>query len=97
MFTNLKVWEEGIAQTIQDDLDRSNVSELDDNDPKKAAIINNVLLAHTITFCHNMVEFGMKVNDIKQIVDNLIKKYKLNETSIQQIQELMKKELEGKI
>jgi hypothetical protein len=97
MFTNLKVWEEAITQTIQDDLNRSNISELDDNDPKKAGIINNVLLAHTITFCHNMVEFGMKVNDIKQIFDNLMKKYKLNETSIQQIQELMKKELEGKI
>ena len=97
MFTNLKVWEEGITQTIQDDLNRSNISELDDNDPKKAGIINNVLLAHTITFCHNMVEFGMKVNDIKQIFDNLMKKYKLNETSIKQIQELIQKELDGKI
>ena len=96
MFTNLKVWEAGIAETIQDDLDRSNVNELEENDPKKSAIINNVLLAQTITFCHNMVEFGMKVNNIKKIVDNLMKKYKLNEASIQQIQEIMQKEFEGK-
>ena len=96
MFTNLKVWETGIMETIQDDLDRSNVNELEENNPKKIAIINNVLLAHTITFCHNMVEFGMKVDNIKKIVDNLMKKYKLSETSIQQIQEIMQKEFEGK-
>ena len=96
MFTNLKVWETGIMETIQDDLDRSNVNELEENNPKKIAIINNVLLAHTITFCHNMVEFGMKADNIKKIVDNLMKKYKLSETSIQQIQEIMQKEFEGK-
>ena len=96
MFTNLKVWESGITETIQDDLNRSNVTELEESDPKKIAIINNVLLAHTITFCHNMVEFGMKADNIKKIVDNLMKKYKLSETSIQQIQEIMQKEFEGK-
>ena len=62
MFTNLKVWETGISEAIQEDLNKSNVNELGENDPKKIAIINNVLLAHTITFCHNMVEFGMKVD-----------------------------------
>jgi len=96
MFTNLKVWESGITETIQDDLNRSNVTELEENDPKKIAIINNVLLAHTITFCHNMVEFGMKVDNIKKIIDNLMKKYKLSEASIKQIEELMQKEFDGK-
>ena len=43
-----------------------------------------------------MVEFGMKADNIKKIVDNLMKKYKLSETSIQQIQEIMQKEFEGK-
>jgi hypothetical protein len=96
MFTNLKVWESGITETIQDDLNRSNVTELEESDPKKIAIINNVLLAHTITFCHNMVEFGMKVDNIKKIIDNLMKKYKLSEASIKQIEELMQKEFDGK-
>ena len=96
MFTNLKVWESGITETIQDDLNRSNVTELEESDPKKIAIINNVLLAHTITFCHNMVEFGMKVDNIKKIIDNLMKKYKLSEASIKQIEEIMQKEFDGK-
>ena len=96
MFTNLKVWESGITETIQDDLNRSNVTELEESDPKKIAIINNVLLAHTITFCHNMVEFGMKVDNIKTIIDNLMKKYKLSEASIKQIEEIMQKEFDGK-
>ena len=96
MFTNLKVWESGITETIQDDLNRSNINELEESDPKKIAIINNVLLAHTITFCHNMVEFGMKVDNIKKIIDNLMKKYKLSEASIKQIEELMQKEFDGK-
>ena len=96
MFTNLKVWETGIIETIQEDLNRSNVNELGENDPKKIAIINNVLLAHTITFCHNMVEFGMKIDNIKKIIDNLMKKYKLSEASIKQIEEIMQKEFDGK-
>ena len=99
MFTNTTVWEKCLEETIQEDLGRSKVSgnDIDEEmEQKKSAIINNVLLAHAITFCHNMVEFGMREDNIRKIIDPLLKKYNLSETSIKQIQDIMQKELEGK-
>ena len=57
MFTNLVVWEKYLTEMIEADLNRSKIEkkEGDNDDPKKIAIINNVLLAHMMTFCNNMI------------------------------------------
>ena len=93
MFDNLAVWEKYLIEMIEDDLNRSNLEIL--NDPKqeknKKTTINNILLAHLMTFCHNMIDFGMKVENIKKIIEPLITKYNLDEDSIKQINELMQK------
>ena len=98
MFDNLEVWEKYLNEMIDDDLNRSNIDET--NDPKqeknKKTIINNVLLAHILTFCHNMIDFGMKQENIKKIIEPLITKYKLEEDSIKQINELIQKDLNEK-
>ena len=95
MFDNLAVWEKYLIEMIEDDLNRSNLEIL--NDPKqeknKKTAINNILLAHLMTFCHNMIDFGMKVENIKKIIEPLITKYNLDEDSIKQINELMQKDL----
>ena len=98
MFDNLEVWEKYLNEMIDEDLSRSNIDET--NGPKqeknKKTIINNVLLAHMLTFCHNMIDFGMKVENIKKIIDPLITKYNLEEDSIKQINELIQKDLNEK-
>lgn len=98
MFDNLAVWEKYLIEMIEDDLNRSNLEIL--NDPKqeknKKTTINNILLAHLMTFCHNMIDFGMKVENIKKIIEPLITKYNLDEDSIKQINELMQKNLNEK-
>lgn len=98
MFDNLEVWEKYLNEMIDEDLSRSNIDET--NGPKqeknKKTIINNVLLAHMLTFCHNMIDFGMKLENIKKIIDPLITKYNLEEDSIKQINELIQKDLNEK-
>ena len=98
MFTNLVVWEKYLTEMIEADLNRSKIEkkEGDNDDPKKIAIINNVLLAHMMTFCHNMIEFGMKEENIKKIIEPMMNKYKITEDAIEQINDLIKNELKGK-
>ncbi len=50
MFTNLVVWEKYLTEMIEADLNRSKIEEKkgDNDDPKKIAIINNVLLLSLI-------------------------------------------------
>lgn len=52
MFSNLEVWEKYLTEMIEEDLNRSKIDESKDSikDPNKIAIINNVLLAHMLTF-----------------------------------------------
>ena len=98
MFSNLEVWEKYLTEMIEEDLNRSKIDESKDGipDPNKIAIINNVLLAHMLTFCHNMIEFKMKEENIKKIIEPMMSKYSLTEESIKQIKELIQKELKGK-
>ena len=98
MFSNLEVWEKYLTEMIEEDLNRSKIDESKDSikDPNKIAIINNVLLAHMLTFCHNMVEFRMKEENIKKIIEPMMSKYNLTEDSIKQIHELIQNELKGK-
>ena len=98
MFTNLVVWEKYLTEMIEADLNRSKIEkkEGDNDDPKKIAIINNVLLAHMMTFCHNMIEFGMKEENIKKIIVPMMNKYKITEDAIKQINDLIQNELKGK-
>jgi hypothetical protein len=98
MFSNLEVWEKYLTEMIEEDLNRSKIDESKDSikDPNKIAIINNVLLAHMLTFCHNMVEFRMKEENIKKIIEPMMSKYNLTEDSIKQIHGLIQNELKGK-
>ena len=98
MFSNLEVWEKYLTEMIEEDLNRSKIDESKDGipDPNKIAIINNVLLAHMLTFCHNMIEFKMKEENIKKIIEPMMSKYSLTEDSIKQIKDLIQKELKGK-
>ena len=98
MFTNFEVWEKYLTEMIENDLNRAKIDESNNNikDENKIAIINNVLLAHMLTFCHNMVEFGMKEENIRKIIEPMMNKYNLTEDSIKQINELIKNELKGK-
>ena len=98
MLTNLVVWEKYLTEMIEADLNRSKIEkkEGDNDDPKKIAIINNVLLAHMMTFCHNMIEFGMKEENIKKIIVPMMNKYKITEDAIKQINDLIQNELKGK-
>ena len=97
MLSNLSVWEKYLIEMIENDLNRTKVGE--ENEEKKeinnSSIINNVLLAHMLTFCHNMVEFGMNEENIRKIIDPIMKKYNLNEETIKQINELVLNELKS--
>ena len=99
MFNNLEVWEKNLTETIENDLNRAKVDELyvDEKDPIKISIINNVLTAHILTFCHNMVEFKMKQENFKKIIESMLNKYKLTEDQKKQINELIQNELKGKL
>ena len=101
MFLNLEVWDKYLASSIEDDLTRAKVDvsniNLEVNDSNKSVVINNVLIAHLFSFCHNMIEFGMKIENIKKIIDPVIKKYNLTEDSINQINGLIENELNGQI
>lgn len=97
MFSNLVVWEKYLTEMIENDLNRSKIEQNNkEEDPSKTAIINNVLLAHMLTFCHNMIEFGMKEENIKKIIDPMLQKYNIGEEAAKQIKELIQNELKGK-
>ena len=99
MFLNLEVWSKYLNEMIEEDLNRANIKEIPDKDSKdvdKLGIINNVLLAHMLTFCHNMIEFGMNEENIKKIIEPVLTKYKVNDDSVKQINDLLINELKGK-
>ena len=101
MFNHLEVWDKYLTDGIDDDLKRAKINNLNENlnnnnDNNKSAVINNVLMAHLFSFCHNMIEFGMKIEDIKKIIDPKIKQYNLSEESIIQINKLIENKSNGK-
>lgn len=99
MLSNLDVWSQYLNEMIEEDLNRSNINEIPDEDSKdtdKLSIINNVLLAHMLTFCHNMIEFGMKEENIKRIIEPVLTKYRVKEDSLKQINDLLENEIKGK-
>ena len=99
MLTNLEVWSQYLNEMIEEDLNRSNINEIPEKDSKdenKLSVINNVLLAHMLTFCHNMIEFEMKEENIKKIIEPVLTKYRVNEDSVKQINDLIQNELKDK-
>ena len=94
MLSNIQVWEKNLNEAIEDDLKRAkiNKSDLNSNDNKIINIINNVLLAQILSFYHNMSEFGMKKENIKNIIDSLKNKYNINDNILAQINNFKKDE-----
>ena len=94
MLSNFQVWEKNLNEAIEDDLKRAkiNKSDLNSKDNKIINIINNVLLAQILSFYHNMSEFGMKEENIKNIIDSLKNKYNINDNILAQINNFKKDE-----
>ena len=94
MFQNLNVWEKYINDLIEEDLNRSLKPYNNDKTligfEKMKQIMNNILNAQLLPFCHNMMDFGMDVENIYKIIDPIMIKYQINEDLKQIILDIIK-------
>jgi hypothetical protein len=83
LFKNIKFWETYVNYAINKELNISKEADKKNgikylNDKEKEEKMSNIVFSQLIPISDNMIEFGLDVNVVEEIILPLIKKYKIS-------------------